>query len=117
MRLAMRRTAFYTYVALVLIATLTPLSGGIFDTAARFDKVVHVAMLAGVAFLMLLSQVSARRQDAVRALVLTAVLAGAIELLQGALPFRSAEPWDFAAGVVGAAVGVLAAMPLVSQQE
>jgi len=117
LRLAVRRTLFYTYVALVLIATLAPLSGGIFVTAARYDKLAHVALLAGVAFLMLLSLDSARRQDVIAAVVLTAVLAGAIELLQGVLPFRSAEPWDFAAGTVGAVLGALAALPLVTKQK
>ncbi|UCG88265.1 MAG: hypothetical protein JSW71_06895 [Gemmatimonadota bacterium] len=117
MRLAVRRTLFYIYVALVLIATLAPLSGDILHAAARYDKLAHLALLAGVAFLMLLSKDSARRQDIVAAVVLTAVLAGAIELVQGILPFRSAEPWDFAAGVVGAAAGTFAALPFVSKQK
>ncbi len=117
MRLAVRRTVFYIYVALVLIATLTPLSGGIFDTAGRFDKVAHVALLAGVAFLLLLSRDSGRRQDVVVAVVLTAVLAGAIELLQGILPFRSAEAWDFAAGAAGAVLGAMVALPFVPRQK
>jgi VanZ family protein len=117
LRLVVRRTLFYTYVALVLIATLAPLSGGIFDTAARYDKLAHVALLAGVAFLMLLSLDSGRRQEFIAAVVLTTALAGVIELLQGILPFRSAEPWDFAAGTVGAVLGAAAALPLVSKRE
>ena len=104
-----RRTILIAYLALVLLATLAPLSGDMYAAVSTFDKLAHVGLFAGVASLAVLNM-TYRWQAALRAVILTSVLAALIELVQGMLPFRSADWWDLWAGVLGACIGATFAM-------
>lgn len=68
------------------------------------DKVIHVALFAVPAFL--LRRVSSRWWP----LLVLALHAPASELIQWRfVPYRSGDPWDLAADVVGLVLGVAAA--------
>ena len=72
-----------------------------------FDKLVHVVLFAGLAFLI---SWNVRSENyvigAVVSLVLTVVAAVMIEAVQGVLPFRDADGGDLLAGAVGAVLGI-----------
>jgi len=104
-----RRIVLIAYIGLVLFATLAPLSGDWYETVSTLDKFAHVGLFAGVSFLAVLN-VTYRWEAALWAVILTSVLAGLIELAQGALPFRSADWWDLWAGVLGACIGAILAI-------
>jgi VanZ family protein len=86
--------------------------GGVIDIGAlpelpglSADKVLHglaFAGLAGLIELFFFELAPARRR--VVAAVLSSALGGLLELIQAALPYRSAELWDFGADVFGALV-------------
>ncbi|UCD25229.1 MAG: VanZ family protein [Gemmatimonadota bacterium] len=106
-----RRIILAAYLGLILYATLAPISASWYKTVSALDKLAHVGLFAGMSFLMVLSMTDGWRR-ALWAIALTSALAAIIELVQGALPYRSAEWWDLWAGVGGAAVGTLAAILL-----
>ena len=105
----LRRTVLIAYLTLVLLATLAPLSGDMYAAFVTLDKLAHVGLFAGVASLAVLNT-TYRWEAALWAVILTSVLAALIELVQGALPFRSAEWWDLWAGILGACIGATLAM-------
>jgi VanZ family protein len=113
--LTFKRIVFAAYLALVGFATLAPLSGGVLGPFADFDKLIHVGLFAGVAFLMLWAEKSGLDPRAVTVIVVTAVLAGLIEVIQGVLPFRAMDGWDFLAGVIGAVIGAVAQIAIASR--
>ena len=117
MRPVIRQTALAIYLAVVLIGTLAPLSGSAFDKVSAFDKLMHLAMFGGLAFLLMLSFNPPRRSNFLKAVVLASVLAGGVELVQGILPFRSAEWWDFVTGAAGTVVGAFAALAFVANND
>ena len=49
---AIRRIVFLAYIALVLGATLAPISGDTFDAVSGFDKLIHVGLFGGVSLLL-----------------------------------------------------------------
>ncbi len=106
--LTLKRLVLTAYLGLVAVATLAPLSGGMYRPMAEFDKLVHMGLFAGVAFLMLWTEESGSHPRAITVILATTALAGLIELIQGVLPFRAADGWDFVAGAVGAVIGALA---------
>ncbi len=112
--LTFRRIVFAAYLGLVGFATLAPLSGGVYGPFAEFDKLIHVGLFAGVAFLMLWAEKSGLDPKTVTVIVVTAALAGLIELIQGVLPFRAMDGWDFLAGVIGAVIGAVAQVAVAS---
>lgn len=113
--LKFRRIVFAVYLGLVGFATLAPLSGGVYRPFSDFDKLVHVGLFAGVAFLMLWAEKSGLDPGPATVIVVTAALAGLIELIQGVLPFRAMDGWDFLAGVVGAVIGAVAQIAIASR--
>lgn len=78
-----------------------------------FDKVVHFGFYFGETLLVLLlfEPRGWRRWSAVAAVILCS---GAVELVQGALGYRSKDFWDFVANSSGALVAVAAA-PLLQR--
>lgn len=78
-----------------------------------FDKVVHFGFYFGETLLVLLlfEPPGWRRWTAVAAVILCS---GAVELVQGALGYRSKDFWDFVANSSGALVAVAAA-PLLQR--
>jgi len=103
------RTLLGLYVMALLVITLAPLpDGGEFvEAVPGLDKLIHVLLFGGLAFLLMWN---ATRQG--RALVfikvfgLTVAAAALIEAVQNPLPYRSGDVWDLLAGAVGALIGV-----------
>lgn len=90
------------YAALIVALTLAPVP--ITSAAvAGYDKAAHALMFAGLSFLIYWSFLN--RRPWLLAIACGVVGAGLIELLQMPLPYRSGDPLDFGAGVVGAMVG------------
>jgi VanZ family protein len=100
-----RRTLLIAYIVGLLAVTLAPVPGSVYPPSG-FDKLVHVGLFGGLAFLIMWNLNSWRRITVVEALSLTVVAAILIEVLQGMLPFRNADTWDLLAGTVGALLGV-----------
>ncbi|MEE8252188.1 MAG: VanZ family protein [Gemmatimonadales bacterium] len=98
----LRRTVLGAYLTLVLMLLFTPVASGLpSEYYTWFDKVVHFVMFAGLAL------IGYWNVGSITLVVLfTVTLAGGTELLQGFLPFRSREIWDFLAGAGGALAGV-----------
>jgi VanZ family protein len=103
---AHRRLLLEAYVIALLAATLAPVPDVAYPPSG-LDKPVHVVLFAGLAFLLhwYLSSRSSRTGVLVP-FTLTLGAAALIEVVQGVLPFRNADEWDFVAGAAGAAVGV-----------
>ena len=77
-----------------------------------FDKVVHFGFYFGETLVLLLFEPRGwRRWTAVAAVILCS---GAVELVQGALGYRSKDFWDFVANSSGALVAVAVA-PLLQR--
>jgi VanZ family protein len=101
-----RHLLLVLYVAALLGATLTPVPGSVYPPSG-FDKLVHVVLFAGLAFLISWNVRSENYAiGAVVSLVLTVVAAAMIEAVQGVLPFRDADGGDLLAGAVGAGLGI-----------
>ena len=98
----LRRTVLGAYLTLVLMLLFTPVASGLpSEYYTWFDKVVHFVMFAGLALIGYWNVGSITL-----VLLFTVTLAGGTELLQGFLPFRSREIWDFLAGAGGALAGI-----------
>jgi glycopeptide antibiotics resistance protein len=104
-----RRPLFAAYTVWVLFLTLAPLPAATGRAPWWFDKVVHFGIFGGMAALLYLNLSQERRHHAIWVVGTAALFAGAIELAQSPLAFRSGDWWDFAWGAVGAAVGWLGA--------
>jgi len=104
-RKAVRRTIFFIYLLLVLAATLAPLSGDMYVAVSGFDKLVHLGLFAGLAFLLYWSRKGEGEPIPTSAVVFSAALAGLIEIVQSPLRYRSGDWEDFVAGSVGAILG------------
>ena len=108
------RAAAVVWTVVILVSGLLPtegvveaVSGGRDDlstTAGHFAAYVLLGLLLGVA----LSGWEPRVPALVLGLILAAALGGAIELVQGPLPYRDAQLSDFVVDVVGAAAGLAA---------
>ncbi len=99
------------YVVVLLAATLAPVPH-VGSAPSGFDKLVHVGLFGGLAFLVCWFESEPTWAGTVRALAWAAGAALMIEVLQGALPFRNADLIDFVAGLLGAVLGVAAASVL-----
>ena len=97
--------------------TLAPLPTGAYRAIniPGFDKAVHVGLFGGLALLLCWAFNSAARPRAVVIVGLASAMAGLIEVVQGLLPYRSAEWWDLLAGVAGALAGALLAAAIASR--
>ncbi|MFD4181776.1 VanZ family protein [Rhodococcus sp. NPDC058514] len=99
-----RRAVPLVIVALITLAMLFSPGSTVPSGPPNIDKVTHLLMFAALAY-------SARFAGvAVTAVIVWAGLYAAVsEVLQGLLPIhRSASVWDWAADIVGVAVGLLA---------
>jgi VanZ family protein len=105
---AHRRLLVTAYFIALLAATLAPVPDVAYPPS-DYDKPVHVILFAGLGFLLhwYLSWRSGRSGVLVP-FTLTLGVAALIEVVQGVLPFRNADEWDFVAGAAGAVVGVAA---------
>ena len=103
-----RRALLVAYIVVLLAVTLAPVPGSVYPPSG-FDKLVHVGLFGGLAFLIMWNLGSWRRVTIVEALGVTVVAAILIEVLQGMLPFRNADTRDFLAGTVGALLGIVLA--------
>jgi VanZ family protein len=104
-----RRALLTAYAVALLGATLAPVPGSVYPPHG-FDKLIHLALFAVLGVLLYWSlRAPSRPLLAARALGLSAITAGLIELLQGLVPFRDADLGDFAIGTLGALFGVAAA--------
>ncbi len=105
-----RWIAWTTVLALVTTFTLLPLSAGLPEgpRIPHFDKLVHACAWAAVCALTFwaLIRVWARQRAAIAAVSFGVAHGLAIELLQLAVPGRSADPWDLLADAVGSLLGV-----------
>jgi VanZ family protein len=111
----MSRAPFSWRGLLALVYTLALFYGGVIDIGPlpkiphlATDKLLHALAFAGLSALVFfaLTDVKARRRQIVAACVSTA--AGALlELVQSALPYRSADLLDLLADAVGAVLGAL----------
>ncbi len=97
-------TALYLTIVVAVTLTPVPAGGSLFH---HIDKWAHAGMFAGLAFLLYWSSRGGGRF--LLAFLLSLTAAGLIELLQGPIPYRRGEWWDFAAGALGAAIGTLVA--------
>jgi VanZ family protein len=96
---------------LFVASVVTPPSGGIPELGplglVGFDKWLHTAGYAGLGAVLFLALVPSRRSE--RALLVAVALAAVygvgIELVQGPLPARAADPTDALANSVGALLG------------
>ncbi len=105
-----RRTVLAGYLLLVVVSTLAPLSSDMYHTFAGLDKLAHFGLFAGVAYLLYWNLNSVRRPNPWVSVSFATGLAGAIELAQSLVPYRSGDPWDFMAGAAGAVAGAVVAL-------
>ncbi len=104
----LRRAAFGTYLAWLLVLLLAPVAQRLpSNYYASFDKVLHLGLFSVLAFLGYLNVPSITAVTAV-----AVVVAGATEILQGFTEYRSRELWDFVADLVGTGVGLAVAVGL-----
>ncbi len=103
-----RRGLMIAYLIGLIVLTLAPVPatpGGL----RGLDKPVHIALFGGLAIVLYWNLRAglwaSLRPHLVMAVVLTAALAGLIEVLQALLPYRSGDVIDLAAGAVGGFVG------------
>lgn len=99
------RAILVLYGLAMALLFLLPVPPGLNGAASQFDGVVHFAVFLGFSLLYQLD----RRPAVVRALLVSVLLAGSVELVQWALPYRGGQWADFAFGVAGAGAGVVLA--------
>ncbi len=100
---SLRHILFVLYVAVVVVVFLVPVPTLPIWVPHQLDKMVHFGIFLGFALLLHLD----RRPTLGLTLLVSLVFAGAIELVQSLLPYRSGDWRDFAAGAAGAGVGVV----------
>lgn len=106
------RSVGHALILLSLAAALLPAPRGI-GSVVLGDKLLHAAAFA---FLMLwYAQLYAGRRDRLRCAVSLIGFGCLIELLQGLLPYRSADGWDLVADVAGVAIGFVLARTRLGQ--
>jgi VanZ family protein len=97
-----RHRLFIAYAVAMLLTFLTPTP----DFGIEFgyiDKAVHFGLFLGFALMFHLD----RRGSPWWTLLISAILAAGVELVQWVLPFREVELGDFIAGAAGAALGAV----------
>jgi VanZ family protein len=99
----MRHKIFVGYVAFMVLAFLVPVPTTPLAEANHVDKLVHFGIFLGFALLLHID----RGSTVVGILLTSFAFAGGIELVQGFLPYRDADWWDFLAGSAGAGFGVV----------
>lgn len=97
-----RHRLFVAYAVAMALVFLTPTP----DTGIEsryIDKAVHFGLFFGFALVFHFD----RRTTPGRTFLMSTIFAAGIEVVQGILPFRSAEWRDFVAGSTGAALATL----------
>jgi VanZ family protein len=100
-----RHRLFIAYAVAMILVFLTP-SPDIGIEFRYIDKAVHCGLFFGFAIMFHLD----RRPSPWGTFLISAILAGAVELVQWVLPFREVELADFLAGAAGAALGSVAGL-------
>lgn len=97
------------YLLLVGVVTLAPVPSGSSSQllGLGLDKVGHVALIAGLALLLLWGPEPPPASSAIAVAALAVIVAGAIELAQIPLPYRACELYDFIAGAGGGIVATV----------
>jgi VanZ family protein len=106
------RVAAWAWAVLILVSGVLPTASTVRAVSAGHDAltttVAHFIMYAVLGFLLGVAlggwRVDLRRLAL--GLALAIALGGAIELIQGPLPYRDMQPADFLADVAGAAAGL-----------
>ena len=98
-----RHQLFVSYVVLMLLAFLLPVPNSPVAETNGIDKLVHFGIFLGFALLFYAD----KHSKPWRTFLLSAAFAGAIELVQGLLPYRDGDWLDFIAGSGGAALGTV----------
>jgi len=93
---------FLLYLAVMALLFLLPVPPQLNAAATRFDGLTHFLIFLVFTILYRLD----RHAPAWRTLLVAGLIAGGVELVQWALPYRGAQWADFAAGVAGAVVGL-----------
>jgi VanZ family protein len=96
-----RHQLFVGYVIVMLLAFLVPVPTSPVAETHQVDKLVHFGIFLGFAMLFY----GDKHAKPWRIFLVSAAFAGAIELVQGLLPYRDGDWLDFIAGSAGAAVG------------
>jgi VanZ family protein len=105
-----RHKIFILYVVAMLLAFLLPVPSTPLAESRHFDKLVHFSIFLGFAPALYID----KQWGVWWTFLISMAFAGAIELVQSALPYRDGDWLDFAAGVVGAAVGTVLVRSLYS---
>jgi VanZ family protein len=100
----LRHKVFIGYVAVMVLVFLLPVPATPLEESKYVDKLVHFGIFLAFALLFYID----RHWRAWWWMFLISVaFAGAIELVQWALPYREGDWVDFVAGVVGAGLGAV----------
>jgi VanZ family protein len=108
-RLGLWRALAWTYVVVLLAATLLP-PPPMLGHVPSGDKIGHVVGFALLQWSF--SQIYAGRRDRLRCAAGGFALGILIELLQAAVPYRTAEAADLVADAIGIALGAVLARAL-----
>jgi VanZ family protein len=106
-----RHRVFVYYVTIMVLVFLLPVPANPFAEPQHVDKLVHFGIFLGFALLLHVD----RESGVWRTFLLSVAFAGAIELVQWAIPYREGDWLDFVAGSAGAALA--AVLVLVIQQQ
>lgn len=106
MKNSVRHTILVLYIVAMVLAFLVPVPRTAIPAPGGVDKVVHFGLFLGFALLYYLD----RRPSVGWMLLVSFAFAGAIELVQWALPYRGSDWRDFIAGAVGAGAGTAVAL-------
>jgi VanZ family protein len=101
-----RHTILVLYILAMVLAFLLPVPRLPVPAPGGVDKVVHFGLFLGFALLYHLD----RRPSVGEMLLVSFAFAGAIELVQLALPYRGGDWRDFVAGATGAGIGAALAL-------
>jgi VanZ family protein len=113
MRSAHRQIILALYVGAVLVLMLAPIrQPRVVRAIPDADKIVHAALFGMMAAAFWWNLAFLRRGRAVSAVALATALACAVEVLQAFVPYRSSDPFDALAGLVGAVVGAFVVVRL-----
>lgn len=91
------------YVIGLLVAFFFPVPAIAASLPSHTDKLVHLLLFLGFAVL----HQRDRHTGLWHTIVVTALFAGAVEIGQSLLPYRSGDFWDWAAGSAGGALGAV----------
>jgi VanZ family protein len=104
-----RRFVLGIYIVGMLVLLLMPVPPTPSYLPADFDKIVHAGLFFVLAALAYWSSVNERRPSVIVIVAGSGALAAAVEVVQSLLGYRTGDPKDFVAGVLGALGGAFTA--------